>query len=713
MATVYSAQDLRHRRQVAIKILKPDLASALGAERFLQEIETSASLRHPHILPLFDSGQAGEALFYVMPLVTGESLRSRLLRERQLPIEEALQIAREVAGALGYAHSRGVIHRDIKPENILLESGHAVVADFGIARVANAARGSTLTQAGTSLGTPQYMSPEQVAGEQDLDGRSDLYSLACTLYEMLAGQPPFTGPTVERLYYQQLMETPPAITRFRSPIPVHVVAALRRALAKSRFDRYESAAAFATALTAPSGPADGIRSVAVLPFLNMSTDPENEYFADGITEDVIAQLSKVKALKVVSRTSVMPFKKRELGLRDIASTLEVGTLLDGSVRRAGNRVRIVAQLVDASTDQQLWSETYDRDLTDIFAIQSEVALRIAGALRAELSADEQGRIGRTPTSNVRAYHEYLYGRQAFLKFTSEGLHRSIEHFHRAIEFDPGFAKAWSQIAMAYTELSGIGEIRAEEAFASAKTAVTRALELDSELSEAHCTVGFIRTVFDFQWAEAEAAFKRAIELSPSNSDAWDLYGRLCSALRRHDEALQLVQHAQELDPLTHRVDIATEFIRAGRHDEALDAAKRAVELAAEDSRGHCTLGWALINHGQIDEGLSEIRKAVSLSPRSMLWLGQLGQAYGLTGRTDQAVEILAQLTEAARTRFVAPYHLAYVYTGLGRLDDAIDCLEQAFEQRAGSVYGVKGSFLFAPLRDHPRFVALLRKMNLA
>ncbi len=382
MARVYEARDVRHHRRVAVKILRPELTEALGAERFLREIRTSANLRHPHILPLFDSGAVPEhtsgdgeeqILFYVMPLIEGESLRARLDREKQLPIADALQIAREVADALNYAHALGIIHRDIKPENILLDNGHAVVADFGIAHVASTADVPALTQAGSSLGTPRYMSPEQVSSDGALDGRADLYSVACVLFEMLAGQPPFTGPGFERTLFQHMMETPPSITVFRSSVPLSVGAALSRALAKAPADRFSTMSAFVDALNATGGETSNMRSVAVLPFANLSADPENEYFADGITEDVIAQLSKIKSLKVVSRTSVMAFKKRDQTLREIASRLQVGALLEGSVRRAGNRVRIVAQLIDAAGDEHLWTETYDRDLTDIFAIQSEVA----------------------------------------------------------------------------------------------------------------------------------------------------------------------------------------------------------------------------------------------------------------------------------------------------------------------------------------------------
>ena len=713
MATVYAAHDLRHRRPVAIKVLRPDLASALGAERFLQEIETSANLRHPHILPLFDSGDADGTLYYVMPLVTGESLRARLMRDRQLPLDEALRIAREVAGALDYAHSQGVVHRDIKPENIMLESGHAVVADFGIARVVSSAGRSTLTQAGTSLGTPQYMSPEQIAGEKQLDGRSDLYSLACTLYEMLAGQPPFTGPTMERLYYQQLMETPPTITRFRVPLPANVVSALRRALAKSPSDRFSTTAAFALALSTPAYEDDGGRSVAVLPFLNMSADPENEYFADGITEDVIAQLSKIHALKVVSRTSVMPFKKRELSLREIASRLDVSTLLDGSVRRAGSRVRIVAQLIEADTDKPLWSETFDRDLTDIFAIQSEVAVHIANALQASLTPHERERIERRPTDDMIAYQSFLLGRQSLIQFTTESMLKSLEHFDRAIERDPSFAAAHAAMAVALIELGEGGAMPPDVAYPRAGAAVERALAIDPELSDAHATVGYLKTVYEFDWTGAEDAFKRAIELSPSNADAWDHYYRLTSSVERFDEALAQARRAHELDPLTHRVDVVTALLRAGRLEEAVEAGKLTVQLASDDPRARATLGWAYFFIGDRATALTLLEEASALAPTSNLWLGQLGEVYGLAGRTDQARAILEQLKERERHQYVAPYHFAYVYTGLGMHDEAIDCLEQAYEKRAGAVYGIKGSFLFKPLHSHSRFIALLRRMNLA
>jgi eukaryotic-like serine/threonine-protein kinase len=715
MATVYLADDLKHRRKVALKVLKPELGSLLGPDRFTREIEIAAALNHPHILPLYDSGSANGVLFYAMPYVTGESLRQKLSRERQLSIDNSIGIVRQVAAALDHAHDRGLIHRDIKPENILIHEGEAMVTDFGIALAADMAPSERLTRGGLTMGTPEYMSPEQVSGERALDGRSDVYSLGCVLYEMLAGEPPYTGGTPQAVMVKRFTDPIPRVRRLRATVSPAVEQAIMKALAVAPPDRFATAAAFARALTAPEVEQPRSPSIAVLPFLNLSADPDNEFFADGITDDVITQISKIRAIKVISRTSVMQFKQRERNLREIGATLQVATLLEGSVRRAGNRVRIIAQLIDADTDRHLWSETYDRELTDIFAIQTDVALQIAAALEAELSPEERTRIRKEPTGDLQAYQLYLMGKHCLNRWTQEGVEQGIKYLERAIERDPDYALAYTVMALAYTQLGiGIaGAIPPEEAYPRARTAAAKALELDSGLAEAHAMLGFLRFVCDYDWAGAEKELRRAIELNPNSGTAYDTFGLLLAAMERYDEALEAQVRAHELDPLAHRLDRATTFLRAGRYSEALEIAIRVNQLDPHFAMAHATLGWAYWYNGSPEKGLAEMEKAVALAPDSTMFLAQLGQYFARAGKPAQAREILRRLEELSRERYVSPYHMAYVYAGLGEDEPAMDWLERAYAEGAGGIWGIKGSFLFTSLRSHPRFQALLKKMNLA
>ena len=720
MAAVYLADDVRHKRSVAIKLVHPELAQAVGKERFLREIEIAAQLTHPHIVPLFDSGEVDGRLFYVMPFLDGESLRQRLDRERQLPIPDAVEIARRVASALEYAHARDVVHRDIKPENVLLYQGEALVTDFGIARAVSAAQSSRITGTGLIVGTPEYMSPEQ-ALDEGADARSDQYSLACVLFEMLAGEPPYAGATPYSILSKRLLDPVPSVRRLRSTVPLVVDRAVARALAKLPADRFPSIGAFAAELAqAVTTPGTGSAlaaerpraSIAVLPFRNLSADPENEYFADGITEDVIAHLSKIRDLTVISRSSVMQFRQRTTSMRDISATLGAATLLDGSVRRAGDRVRIVAQLVDGESDRQMWADTYDRKLDDIFAIQTDVALHIADALRAELSAEERGRVERKPTDDLQAYQLFVQGRQWHIRYTEDALHRAIAFFHRALERDPSFALPAAELAMCYLELAEGGTGPPDEAYARAAEMAAVALRLDPESSEAHGTMGYLLMVRDFAWADAEREFQRALALGPSNADAYDLYGRLCAAQGRFAEAIEKAERAQELDPLAHRVDVATALLRGGRHAEAAERARAALEFDPASARARATLGWAEVLSGRCTEGLADLERAVALAPGGIQWLAQLGAGFATCGEESKARAILHDLETRATTSFVSPYHLAYVHTGLAEHDRAIDLLEEAKRARTGPTFGIGGSFLFAPLRGHPRFRALLGEMNL-
>ena len=459
-------------------------------------------------------------------------------------------------------------------------------------------------------------------------------------------------------------------------------------------------------------PHEASASIAVLPFRNLSTDPENGCFADGITEDVIANLSRIRSLKVISRTSVMHFREERPTLREIGTALGATVVLAGSVRRAGDRVRIVAQLMDTETDRHLWSETYDRKMADIFAIQSEVALQIASALETELSPAEHRRVRRKPTNDLQAYHLLLQGRQLLGRYTTDAMLGSLTFFARAIARDPDFADAHASLGIVHAQLAEMGVFDPASAYPRAAEAVDLALRLDPDLDTAHGTLGFLKAVREYDWVGAEREFERALELNPSGADSYDLFGRVCAGIERYDQAIALLERAAELDPLSHRIDITTTLLRAGRVDEAIARAEAGLELESNE-RARATLGWAYFLKGRHEEGLAELEAAVAMAPGSLMWLAQLGEAHALAGNVARAHEILRSLEDCARELYVPPYYFAYVHTGLGDAERALDYLERAVAERAGPAYSIKGSFLLAPLRAHPRFRALLRQMNLA
>jgi len=725
MAKVFLAHDLKYERAVAVKVLRPDVGADVGAARFLREIQIAARLHHPHILPLYDSDQADGLLYYVMPYIEGETLRQRLLRERQLPVPESLQIAREVADALSYAHSCNVVHRDIKPANILLDSGHALVADFGVAR----AIGGGQTSSGHVIGTPAYMSPEQVDGSEYLDGRSDIYSLGAVLFEMLTGEPPFRGSTVTAIIANRLTSPSPSARAFRELVPEAVDSAVKKAMANLPADRFTSATQFAEAIGTAATTAiavgaaqaiaqevaSGPKAVAVLPFENMSTDPENEYFSDGITDDIIAQLSKISALKVISRTSSMQYKKTTKKIATIAEELGVGAILEGSVRKAGPRVRIVVHLVDPRSEKHLWGETFDRQLTDVFEVQSEVAQQITGALAVTLSPEEKQRVEKKATGDAEAYNLYLLGRFHANKWSEENVQKGIQYFQEAIGKDPNYAVAYAGMSDAYELLSiGFGSKPPVEYLVQAKAMALKALEMDDTLAEAHTSLAYARWLGDLDWVGAEREFKRALELKTSYVMAHEWYAEYLAALGRHDEAFTEIKRAQQLDPLSVPVTRAVGWVLyfARRYEQAIEELQKALAMDAEFLGARLVLWWVHVAKGTPDLAVADIRKELEKPGLRTVKKLMLAYACAAAGNKDEANGLLWELEPKLAGENRLALLSALLFTALDMKDRAFQQLHRAYELREPGLLFLKVAPWLDPLRSDPRYGALVEQLGL-
>ena len=628
MATVYLAHDVKHHRKVALKVLLPELAAVLGADRFLNEIRVTANLHHPNIVQLYDSGEADGDLYYVMPFVEGESLRDKLDRERQLSVEEAVEITRVVAGALDYAHRRDVIHRDIKPDNIMLHEGTPMVADFGIALAVDLVAGDRITATGLSLGTPYYMSPEQATGNREAKPTTDIYALGSVLYEMLAGDPPFTGSNVQALIAQVVSEKPVKLRTIRDTVPAHVEAAVDKALAKVPADRFKNTKAFVDALVAkapvttpsqwsraariavpvaavavlawallgrgggqtPTGDLTGATitrsdltyldlaedprpAIAVLPFADMSPERDQEYFSDGISEEILTVLSKIRGLRVAARSSAFMYKGRALDLRQVGEELGVPYLLGGSVRKDGDQLRISAELVSASDGFRLWSQTYNRRLENVFVIQTEIAEAIADSLRVPLGLSQEELV--FPTLDMDAYDLYLSGRAA-MRRRGPSIGEAVGLFEASVARDSMWAPAWAGLAETraispfYTGLggeSGDSTVWARS-LAAAEAAARRALELDPRNASARVALGAVHRD-RWEWEDGEREFLLALELDPDNEEAHTQYAELLWGMGRLDEALRESGRALALDRAPIRLDVhGFALYMNGRAEEA-------------------------------------------------------------------------------------------------------------------------------------------------
>jgi serine/threonine-protein kinase len=771
MAFVYLARDRRYERQVAIKVLDPEIATAVGAERFLREIRITAQLQHPHIVPLLDSGEARNLLYAVMPFVEGESLRDRLMASSRLTTTEAVTIAWEVADALDYAHRRSVVHRDIKPENILVSNGHALIADFGIARAIGLAGGATLTGVGFPIGTAAYMSPEQATAASPVDGRSDIYSLGCVLYEMLAGRMAFSGPSLKSVLTQQLTTDPPLVHISRPDVPQNVIAIVRRCLMKQPDDRYQTAGELAADLRgaqgelpslstpAPRAPsldpapeADGLltaagrwivpaamlailllgvmfayrqrgggaggpgatgpytASVAVLPFTNLSGESGPDYFGEGITDEIISQLAQIESLKVISRTSVLALKGSQLTLPQIAETLGVRHIVEGSVRRQGNRVRVTAELIEASSDAHLWSGSFEGDLADSFRVQEEIARKVSGELLTSIRGMRPMAPSAMPTESA-AFDALLLGRHMLASRSPEAVEGARRAFQEAVRADSGYAPGYAALSSAYVlhVVYGFpGGVNAYVAAARALALADRAVRLDPGLADAHVARSDALLVSLAPHDQVLRTLRDARQLMPGSVAVYMSVAHALEHLGRWEAAVQQAQRALALDPLSTGVRHSTITIALGarQYDVALEEARRALAFDSSDQIAEMLQGIALLLTGDAAAcARLELRRWLATKAICLHEVGRRDEAGALA---DSLTALLTRGENAIVPQFTS---LAGYRAWLGDVAGSIHWLQQAADVSPMVHYWYLESGLFDKVRRDTAFVAGLSRIE--
>ena len=705
MATVYLAEDVKHHRRVAVKVLREDLGVAIGADRFLAEIRTTANLQHPHVLALHDSGEADGLLYYVMPYVDGETLRDKLTRETRLSIDDALQLTREVSDALDYAHRAGVIHRDIKPENILLSNGHAIVADFGIAKVADGPEKLRLTQTGQTIGTPAYLSPEQVT-DDSLDGRSDQYALACVLYECLTGELPFKG-TAMAMLAQRVTAQPPSARSLRDTVPQQLDASLRKAMATRSIDRFATCGEWASALVAAAAGTtlSDRRGIVVLPFANHSPDADNEYFSDGLTEEIISDLAAIKSLQVISRTSAMQLKGSTKDVRSIGRELGVRYVLEGSVRKAGNSLRITAQLIDAATDTQLWGDKYGGTMDDVFELQERVSREIVKALGVTLTSDEDRRLAHRSIEHPRAFELYLQARQEIRRYGSASLDRAESLIRNAMTIEGDTAPLQALLAWVHATRVRAGLAPDRSGLDTAAAVASRLLSRPADAHYGHALMGFI-CYERGDIASAIGHLRAALEQEPNDSDALFYLGISYQASGQTAAGEAISERLTASDPLAPMTALfaASTTWWSNRAPEGVAWAARGVDADPGNLIGRWVLGYTCALAG---DAMAASRQAEYLAEQAptMPYTGQLlAIVHGLNGKPDLgrlALEGVKALDAHHK------FHLAESFAMAGDPEQAIALLDEAVHSGFHPAeFIAEYCPFFASLRGTSRFEAI-------